>query len=125
MSNLLKQLRADAGGRTLGELIQEREAAAQEIERLMSQLAEHRSRSPVAVHQTKSPVVPAVGSGVHWQDRALLRLSEVSQIVGISRSTVYGRMADGTFPRPVQVSERSVRWRSADIAAWLSDLSRS
>src|SRR5688500_4200514 len=102
MSNLLKQLRADAGGRTLGELIQEREAAAQEIERLLSLLAECRSRSPVAVPRTTASVEKPVGTRACWQERALLRLNEVSQIVGLARSTVYGRMADGTFPRPVQ-----------------------
>lgn len=123
MSNLLRQLRADAGGKTLGELIQEREAAAQEIERLLSQLAEWRSRDPTSRSRTSLPIEPAVSPRVYWKDRALLRLTEVCQVVGLSRSTVYGRMADGTFPRPVQVSERSVRWRSADIAAWLSDLS--
>jgi len=124
MSELLRRLRTDSGTKTLGQLIQEREAAANEIDRLLSLLAECRAIR-VGASRTKRPVEQAARHPkVPWQDRALLRVSEVSTIVGLSRSTVYGRMADGTFPCPVQVSARAVRWRSADIADWLSDLSR-
>lgn len=124
MSELLRRLRADSGTKTLGQLIQEREAAANEIERLLSQLAEYRASSIGASRNTTGVEETHHSRRVPWQDRALLRLSEVCAIVGLSRSTIYGRMANGTFPRPVQMSERAVRWRSADIAAWLSGLSR-
>jgi predicted DNA-binding transcriptional regulator AlpA len=31
-------------------------------------------------------------------------------------------MADGSFPRPVRVSERAVRWRLEDIEGWRDSL---
>jgi prophage regulatory protein len=122
--SLVASLRVDFGRKTLGELVREREAAATELERLLLELeseGERLGRVSIAAPVESSPRSTA---GRWWQDRALLRLKDVSQVVGLSRSGIYGRMAEGRFPRPVQVSERSVRWRSADIAGWLSALTR-
>ena len=49
---------------------------------------------------------------------ALLRLKDVCRLVGLSRSSIYKRVADGTFPRPLRVSERSARWRMQDLQEW-------
>jgi prophage regulatory protein len=49
----------------------------------------------------------------------LLRRKAVEQKTGLSRSTIYRKMADGTFPQPVQLSEKAVAWRSDDIAAFI------
>ncbi len=120
--SLLDRLKADAGKKTFGELIQEREAAACEIERLIARLAaigDSGSTAKPPGRVTAVPAGPWPVSHAKWQDRALLRLSDVCEIVGLSRSTIYGRMADGQFPRPIRVSERSVRWRSADVAEWI------
>jgi prophage regulatory protein len=53
---------------------------------------------------------------------ALLRLKDVSRLVGLSRSTIYKRVSDGTFPPPIRVSERSVRWRMQDLLEWTAGL---
>lgn len=128
MSALLNRLRADPGTKTFGELIQEREAAANEIERLslqLSQLGSEARSARLSTQYIEAPRSAQIASArMSWRDCALLRMEDVTRIVGLSRSTIYGRMAEGTFPRSLQVSERAVRWRSADIAAWLSDLSR-
>ncbi|MGB0733316.1 MAG: helix-turn-helix transcriptional regulator [Pontibacterium sp.] len=61
----------------------------------------------------------------------LIRRSEVERLTGLARSTIYARMEQGTFPRPVSLGGRSVAWRSDEINAWieerinLSDLSNS
>lgn len=49
----------------------------------------------------------------------ILRRDEVEARCGIKRSTIYGWMAAGRFPRPVRLGERAVGWREHDIAAWL------
>jgi prophage regulatory protein len=54
-----------------------------------------------------------------------MRLKDVSKLVGLSRSSIYKRVADGTFPHAVRVSERSVRWRVQDILDWSTGLAES
>lgn len=56
------------------------------------------------------------------QCRALLRQREVVQLVGFDVSTIYRKIKTGNFPRPVNIGERSVRWRSDDIREWLAEL---
>lgn len=48
-----------------------------------------------------------------------IRCSEVVAITGISRSSVYARMAEGNFPRPVRVGSHSVRWKQSEIENWV------
>jgi prophage regulatory protein len=50
----------------------------------------------------------------------VLRLPEVMQATGLSRSTIYDRMKDGGFPRPVRLGPNSVGWREGDVADWLA-----
>jgi len=52
---------------------------------------------------------------------AILRRKQVEQIVGLSRSTIYQRMKDGTFPRAVRLGGRMVGWRASDIETFLID----
>ena len=49
----------------------------------------------------------------------LLRIDEVTTLVRLSRPSVYRLMAAGDFPRPVQIGSRAVRWRRADVEAWV------
>ena len=49
----------------------------------------------------------------------ILRRREVEALVGLTRSTIYGMMSAGKFPRPRRLGRRSVGWLSDDIAAWL------
>ncbi|PJN93161.1 DNA-binding protein [Amaricoccus sp. HAR-UPW-R2A-40] len=49
-----------------------------------------------------------------------LRLPAVIEATGLSRSTIYDKMKDGTFPRPVNVSARAIAWPESVIAAWLA-----
>lgn len=49
----------------------------------------------------------------------ILRRSEVERATGLSRSTIYARIGDGTFPPPVALGPRAVGWRLVDIEAFL------
>jgi len=46
------------------------------------------------------------------QDRPvrLIRLPEVKARVGLSRSSIYLKISEGTFPPPVKLGVRSVAW---------------
>jgi prophage regulatory protein len=49
----------------------------------------------------------------------MLRLPAVKTRTGLSRSTIYLRIAQGTFPRPVSLGGRAVGWLEAEIQDWL------
>jgi prophage regulatory protein len=48
----------------------------------------------------------------------LIRLLDVCRFLGISRSTVYKRLSERSFPVPARLGPRTVRWRVDDIEAW-------
>jgi prophage regulatory protein len=50
----------------------------------------------------------------------ILRLPAVKARTGISRSTIYQHVADGSFPRPVSLGARAVGWVESDIEGWIS-----
>ena len=50
----------------------------------------------------------------------VLRLPAVKARCGLSRSTIYQRVAHGTFPKPVNLGARAVGWIEAEIDAWLA-----
>lgn len=55
----------------------------------------------------------------------LLTRREVERRTGLSRSTIYRKMREGTFPVPLKISERAVRWRESDIRAYVDSRPRS
>jgi prophage regulatory protein len=50
-----------------------------------------------------------------------LRMRSVLERVGFSRSTLYRKMQEGTFPRQVQISDYCRGWRESAINRWMSD----
>lgn len=51
---------------------------------------------------------------------SFLRLTTVKARTGLSRSTVYRRVAEGRFPSPIPLGGRSVGWLDSDINEWMS-----
>ncbi len=49
----------------------------------------------------------------------ILRLPAVKTRTGLSRSTIYLRISQGTFPKPVSLGGRAVGWIEAEIQEWL------
>jgi len=49
----------------------------------------------------------------------LLRRREVEARTGLSRSSIYARMADGTFPLAVYLGGRAVAWVESEIDSWV------
>lgn len=50
------------------------------------------------------------------------RLPTVLLRTGLSRSTVYARVAEGTFPRQLSLGPNTVGWRETDIDSWIDGL---
>ena len=50
----------------------------------------------------------------------ILRRKQVESRTGLSRSTIYARIAEGSFPRPIDLGGgRAVGWVETEIEAWL------
>ncbi len=50
----------------------------------------------------------------------ILRLPAVKTRTGLSRSTIYLRVAEGRFPKPISLGARAVGWVDAEVETWLS-----
>ncbi len=124
MRDILERLRVDGGQVTFATLIQEREAAANEIVRLRSII----DRLTVAGKTMRKGVHPALSVGKfaspppQLREGSLLRLSDICQLFAVSHSSVYRWISDGAFPQPLRVSDKSVRWRAEDIRRWRDSL---
>ena len=51
----------------------------------------------------------------------LLRLNSVKEITGLSKSTIYSRIAEGTFPKQITIGPRLVVWVESDIQNWIAE----
>ena len=50
----------------------------------------------------------------------LLRLPEVKATTGLSKSTIYARISEGTFPKQIPIGPRLVVWVESDIQNWIA-----
>jgi prophage regulatory protein len=50
---------------------------------------------------------------------ALLKIQTVVAVTGLSASTVYRRVAAGTFPEPIDLGKRCKRWKSGAVTSWI------
>ena len=51
---------------------------------------------------------------------AILRLPAVKARTGLSRSTIYLRISEDRFPKPISLGDRAVGWIEEEINNWLS-----
>lgn len=52
----------------------------------------------------------------------LIRISEVSDITTLAKSTIWAKVANGAFPKPIKLGANVSVWRESDIAAWIDNL---
>ena len=48
----------------------------------------------------------------------LWRRPRVEEETGLSRSTLYEKIKEGSFPSPVKIGKRAVAWPSSKVEAW-------
>ncbi|WNO53642.1 helix-turn-helix transcriptional regulator [Stakelama saccharophila] len=49
----------------------------------------------------------------------IIRLGTVLDRTGLSRSTVYRKIHEGTFPRQLKIGTRCAGWREHEVEDWL------
>ena len=50
-----------------------------------------------------------------------VRLPEVKTIVGFGKSTIYAKVSDGTFPKPIKLADRITVWKLSDLDKWVEE----
>lgn len=53
------------------------------------------------------------------QSDRILRLPAVLERTGLSRSTLYRKIAAGSFPRQIALSTRCAGWRESAVNRWM------
>ena len=51
----------------------------------------------------------------------IIRLKTVLARTGLSRSTIYRKIAEGTFPAQIKISINGAGWRESDINRWVGN----
>jgi prophage regulatory protein len=54
----------------------------------------------------------------------LVALPEVKARTGMGTTWIYKHAKDGTFPKPLKLSERCTRWKESEIDAWIDSRPR-
>ena len=49
-----------------------------------------------------------------------IRFGALSEMVGLSRTTIYRLEKQGQFPRRVKLGSNSVAWRMTEISSWMN-----
>lgn len=51
----------------------------------------------------------------------IIRLNTVLARTGLSRSTLYRKIAEGTFPPRIKISVYAAGWHETEISRWIAD----
>ncbi len=51
----------------------------------------------------------------------ILRRREVEKQTGLSRSTIYQRIREKSFPLPISLGSKSVGWIKSEIDEWIAE----
>ncbi|BDX02815.1 DNA-binding protein [Marinomonas pontica] len=51
----------------------------------------------------------------------VMKLNEVINTTGLSRSSIYAYMTKGEFPKPIQLGPRAVAWIEEEVQGWLME----
>ena len=49
----------------------------------------------------------------------ILRLPEVSEMTGLSRSSIFRLIETGQFPGSVRLTQRAIGWHAEDVRSWI------
>ena len=55
------------------------------------------------------------------QNIKIVKRPIVESVTGLSRSSIYAKMENGSFPKAVKLGIRSVGWLEHEIQAWLEN----
>ena len=51
----------------------------------------------------------------------IIRMADVQARTGLSRSTIYQWVSDGSFPQPIRLGARAIGWIESEVDAWIRE----
>lgn len=51
----------------------------------------------------------------------LLRLNQVKEITGLSKSTIYQYITEEKFPKQIKIGARAIAWTNSSIDQWIHE----
>lgn len=54
-------------------------------------------------------------------NKRIVRLNTVMDMVGLSRSSIYRRLDNGSFPKPVDLGSGTIGWVENEIISWIDE----
>jgi len=49
------------------------------------------------------------------------RLSQLNKQLGVSRSSIWAWVKNGSFPKPIKLGKNCTAWNSSDIDNWIEE----
>ncbi len=49
-----------------------------------------------------------------------VRVSQLIKMIPVSKASIWRKVKDGSFPKPVKLGDRITAWHMDDIEAWLA-----
>lgn len=81
-------------------------------------------QSPSTQPATQRYGAPAA-SGEHLRGRdgtKILRFKQVAALVGLGKTSIYRKVQEGTFPKPIKLgSPRASGWLSTEVYDWIDE----
>lgn len=53
---------------------------------------------------------------------SIIRLPELTRRIGLSKSAIYARIQQGTFPAPIPLGGKATGWLASEIQQWIDSL---
>jgi prophage regulatory protein len=68
-----------------------------------------------------APGLPGEGDQTMPEPDRIIRLTTVLHRTGLSRSTLYRKMEEGTFPRQFPISTNGCGWHESAVNQWIAN----
>ena len=107
--------------RLVGVILQSRRSGVEAVDKAFQKCSSpsHIQDFPLSVDMHERRMAPATR---RIQLERIMRISEVIQVTGLSKTTIWRRVKDEDFPAPVRLGRlatRSVGWRESEVKGWL------
>ena len=56
-------------------------------------------------------------------EKLYYRINELTEILSLGKSTIWGLMKEGKFPQSIKISQGVTTWNSKDIHNWVNEQS--
>jgi prophage regulatory protein len=75
------------------------------------------------VHDSRTGKPDAGAESIRAHDEArILRFKQVAALVGLGKSSIYRKVQEGSFPKPIKLgSKRASGWISTEVYDWIDE----